>query len=225
MRLRARAYALLLFKRPSLQRGRKPLVWSLSYSGAGRCELGSHFPPHKSLLTYFILGRTTVFIQTHLTDGHCITITAVSERIHCSPSRSYKSYFWVLVCTVLGLHQNSSMRDLNRLQRPSWDFSEFNVFLLLVRVFHLAPISCSSLMLLTALEGETRWLIIPLWGLSILATLCLLLGTIKYLLIFFLTMSSIILNMAECILHGGLNAFNQETLVGYVDTVIWCQYS
>lgn len=97
MRLRARAYALLLFKRPSLRSGRRrrpcevfPIrVW-------GGVSWAHSFPPHKSLLTYFILGRTTVF---HLSDGHCITITAISKLIHCSPSRSYKSCFWVLVCT------------------------------------------------------------------------------------------------------------------------------
>lgn len=107
-------------------------------------------------------------------------------------------------------------------------------FLLLVCVFHLAPISCSSLMLLLEFPPQT----LQLWGWNTLinntvvgaehfSSLRLLLGTIKCLNIcwLFLTMSSIILNMAECILHGGLNAFNQETLVGYVDTVICCQYS
>lgn len=68
MRLRARAYALLLFKRLSLRSGRRqrpcevfPIrVW-------GGVSWAHSFPPRKSLLTYFILGRTTVFISAMAT--------------------------------------------------------------------------------------------------------------------------------------------------------------
>lgn len=68
MRLRARAYALLLFKRLSLRSGRRqrpcevfPIrVW-------GGVSWAHSFPPRKSLLTYFILGRTTVFISAMVT--------------------------------------------------------------------------------------------------------------------------------------------------------------